>query len=32
MDEAELYEAVERIQIKGKIIAKDAVKQHYGLK
>ena len=32
MDENELFETVESISIKGKVIAPETVKKHYGLK
>lgn len=32
LDETELFETVETISIKGKVIAPETIKQHYGLK
>ncbi len=32
MDDTELFETVEYIKIKGKVISRNAIKQHYGLK
>ena len=32
LEDAELFEAVESIKVKGKVICKKSVKEHYGLK
>ena len=32
LDDAELFETVESIKVKGKVVCKKSVKEHYGLK